>query len=292
MCYICGREFGTTSYNIHETQCIKKFKDEQANKDKSERKKLPSAPAELAELLAKKKPTSKDLEAYNAIAFDIYNNKSLSKCDGCGRTFNPDSLKIHQKSCKGVKAGGSTSSGMSGGATLGSNLGSSSGGMGGGGGMGRGGSKSPARGPKSITCYICGRGFMQKSIGIHIPQCKVKFKKESENLGVKRKLPKAPEELEELLSGAKLDLKLLEEYNQKASSAYNDAGLMKCPNCARTFVPDSLKIHMKSCNAKHGTDADPFTDTKKKKQSRPQGIMCYICGREYFSKSIDIHLKQ
>lgn len=89
------------------------------------------------------------------------------------------------------------------------------------------GGKSPNRGPKSITCYVCGKGFTKASIGIHLPQCKEKFKKESENLGVKRKLPKEPEELQELIAGETIDLKLLDQYNEKASSAYNNAGLMK-----------------------------------------------------------------
>ena len=29
-----------------------------------------------------------------------------------------------------------------------------------------------------------------------------------------------------------------------------------------------------------------------KQTERPRGIMWYICGREYFSKSINIHIKQ
>ena len=283
-CYVCGREFGTTSYSIHLSQCKKKYKDEQSLLAKSEQKKLPPEPEGLQELLAKKKPTAKELEAYNAIAFDVYNRVSLSECSGCGRTFKPESLKIHLKSCKGAKSQTSASSSY-GGSTLGSELG--------GGGMkgGRKPSKSPSRGPKALICYICGKGFMKGSMAIHLSQCKEKFKKESKNLGIKRKLPEEPDELQDLLAMDSIPAKMLEEYNNKASRSFNDAGLMKCPNCSRTFNPDSLMTHMKSCNAKYGTDADPFSDPKKKKQSRPQGIMCYICGKEYFSKSIDIHLK-
>ena len=289
-CYICGRDFGTTSYGIHYTQCKKKFKDEQSLKDKADRKKLPEGPEGLEEILAKSKLTSKQLEAYNLEAAEIYNSKSLSKCAGCGRTFKAESLIVHERSCKGIKSLDKASSSTSG-STLGSNLGG--GGMGGGMGSsaGRGGSKSPNRGPKSLICYICGKGFMKGSIKIHIPQCKDKFKKESINLGVKRKLPKAPAELEDLLSMDKITHDQIEAYNTVATKSYNDSGLMKCPNCSRTFNPDSLKSHMKSCNNKHGTDADPFA-SKKKKQARPMGIMCYICGKEYFSKSIDIHIQQ
>ena len=43
-----------------------------------------------------------DIDAYNEQAFDHFNTVSLVPC-GCGRTFLPDSLIRHQKSCK--KAG-------------------------------------------------------------------------------------------------------------------------------------------------------------------------------------------
>ena len=89
-----------------------------------------------------------------------------------------------------------------------------------------------------------------------------------------------------------LSQRVLEDYNQKAQQVYNNCGMIKCPNCSRTFNIDSVSSHMKACNNKYGTDADPFSSPGKKKQSRPQGIVCYICGREYFSKSINIHIEQ
>ena len=278
--FICGRDFGTSSYGIHYTQWQKKFEDEQAQKDKSERKKIPDPPAGIDDILNKKKMTDKELEEYNSIAFDIYNKQSLEKWDGWGRTFKPESLVVHQKSCKGAKDS-KPSLGKEG--SMGNSLAP-------GASKKKTSSKSPSRGPKSLTWYIWGKGFMKGSISIHLTQCVDKFKKESENLGVKRKIPTEPEELEKLLEMDEIDEDLLAQYNEKASRAYNDAGLMKCPNCSRTFIPDSLKVHMKSCNAKYGTDADPFASTKKK-QARPQGIMWYIWGKEYFAKSLEIHIK-
>ena len=68
---------------------------------------------------------------------------------------------------------------------------------------------------------------MKGSIKIHLAQCKEKFKKENEVLGVKRKIPKEPAELEELLAMDKLPAKMLDEYNNIASGLYNDVGLMK-----------------------------------------------------------------
>lgn len=39
----------------------------------------------------------------------------------------------------------------------------------------------------------------------------------------------------------------LEEYNNDAFKNYNDKVLEPCPNCARTFLPDRLLVHLKSC---------------------------------------------
>ena len=39
----------------------------------------------------------------------------------------------------------------------------------------------------------------------------------------------------------------LEEYNNDAFKTFNDKVLEPCPNCARTFLPDRLTVHLKSC---------------------------------------------
>lgn len=109
--------------------------------------------------------------------------------------------------------------------------------------------------------------------------------------GMKRKMPKRPAELDEILALKIIPNSKLIEYNDIAMKVYNDSSLSKCPNWKRTFNLESLQVHLKSCNKKHGTDSDPFNDNRKRTE-RPRGIMCYICGREYFSKSINIHLKQ
>lgn len=50
----------------------------------------------------------------------------------------------------------------------------------------------------------------------------------------------------------------MDEYNNAANKSYNDKALDTCPNCARTFLPASLIIHLKSCNKAHGrADASP-----------------------------------
>ena len=39
----------------------------------------------------------------------------------------------------------------------------------------------------------------------------------------------------------------LETMNQESSKAYNDKVLESCPYCARTFLPDRLVVHLRSC---------------------------------------------
>ena len=108
----------------------------------------------------------------------------------------------------------------------------------------------------------------------------------------------------------------MEEYNNAAAKSFNENGMDACPNCARTFLPDRLIVHLRSCNKAHGK-VDKVPDPKKggggmgggsmsnSKSSgaigspskgpafitRPKTIVCYICGREYGTASIEIHLK-
>ena len=39
----------------------------------------------------------------------------------------------------------------------------------------------------------------------------------------------------------------MEEMNNAALKEYNDKALEACPNCGRTFLPDRLVVHLKSC---------------------------------------------
>jgi hypothetical protein len=61
-----------------------------------------------------------------------------------------------------------------------------------------GGPKPPKEGakggPRTVVCYICGREFGSKSIGIHEPQCLEKWKVENSKLpkGQRRPVPKKP----------------------------------------------------------------------------------------------------
>lgn len=44
--------------------------------------------------------------------------------------------------------------------------------------------------------------------------------------------------------------------NSNAMKEYNDKALDACPNCARTFLPDRLLVHLKSCKG-NGVGSKP-----------------------------------
>ena len=143
MCYICGREYGTTSLEIHVKTCKKKWEVEQEQKPKHLRRPCPEPPQAL-EQIAQGQVSASAMDRYNEAAFDNYNSKALEPCSGCGRTFNPDALVRHQKMClKGKQAETAT--------TL-----------------------PPVR-PKALMCYICGREYGTASLEIHLKTCKKKF---------------------------------------------------------------------------------------------------------------------
>lgn len=216
------------------------------------------------------------------------------KCPNCSRTFNPDSLKSHMKSCNskhGTDADPFASK-----------------------------KKKQSR-PQGIMCYICGREYFSKSIDIHIKQCKESWLRE-ENLKPRkerRKLPEPPKNFDDIVAG-NITEESKQAYNEDAFKEYNEKALEGCPNCGRTFLPDRLVIHLRSCGgAKGKKKGSPTRGSPKASPTRamgkkpsgvgapkskiskpktkvpgagPPGVTCYICGRKYGTKSIDIHLKQ
>ena len=46
----------------------------------------------------------------------------------------------------------------------------------------------------------------------------------------------------------KISQDAIEEYNNSANKEFNEKGLDACPNCERTFLPDRLVVHLRSCN--------------------------------------------
>jgi hypothetical protein len=74
--------------------------------------------------------------------------------------------------------------------------------------------------------------------------------------------PEAPKNFDDMLTGKTSSVDM-ESYNANAMKEYNDKALDACPNCARTFLPDRLIVHLRSCNKANGR-ADASPDPKGK----------------------------
>ena len=246
ICYICGRKYGTSSISIHEPQCLKKWHMENNQLPKSMRRRPPVRPQGFGMFSqrANSRALGQEIDAMNELSYQS-SQEQLIPCENCGRTFLPDRLSVHQRSCRpgNVHKPSRSSFGAKGLAPSGNLKSHSRGDFGSGFGKLRA-APVPVR-PKTVVCYICGREFGTASISIHEPQCLKKWKIENNNLPkhMRRPLPSKPDLLPSLSGN-------IEEDRERMNLlAYESAQqqLLPCPNCTRTFLPDRLNVHLKSC---------------------------------------------
>ncbi|XP_073480783.1 zinc finger protein 475 isoform X1 [Aquarana catesbeiana] len=290
VCYICGREFGSKSIAIHEPKCLEKWHVENQNLPKHLRRPAPVKPQAAAH------SSSND---ENEAAWQS-SQAQLLPCGNCGRTFLPDRLLVHQKGCKpkdkNLDSAHSTvnKTVMHTSSLTSSNTAS-----------GFSDTKIPDNPtkPKTLICYICGREFGTKSLPIHEPKCLEKWKIENDRLpkGQKRPVPQKPQ----MAFSKGVSQK---EQNEAAWQSFKDQ-LLPCSNCGRTFASDRLQVHQRSCKVKPLDSSvrspDMLSNTAKLKREdaelknnkppatkAPPTVVCYICGREFGTKSIGIHEPQ
>lgn len=215
ICYICGREFGSQSLAIHEPQCLEKWRIENSKLPKHLRRPEPSKPQPIGSVGS----DSFNLQAANEEAFQSA-QAQLLPCENCGRTFLPDRLLVHQRSCKPKGENPGTPNMDS------SNVST---------GLKKASSGIPAR-PRTLICYICGREFGTLSLPIHEPKCLEKWKIENDRLPreLRRPLPQKPQPL---------------PTGQPSQEGASQAALVPCPNCGRTFAVDRLPVHQRSCKS-------------------------------------------
>lgn len=104
VCYICGRQYGLSSYDIHLKQCKDLWIAREELKPPRERKRLPDDPTltmsqndSLPAIAGRTQ--SLTLDEVNALASTTFNTESMSTCEFCGRTFLAEKLVIHNRSC-------------------------------------------------------------------------------------------------------------------------------------------------------------------------------------------------
>ncbi|XP_072398550.1 uncharacterized protein [Diabrotica undecimpunctata] len=164
--------------------------------------------------------------------------------------------------------------------------------------MQEGNDSRASSGKRTLTCYICGREYGTASLKLHEPKCLEKWERENSSLPehLRRKVPIRP-------SGAVST----EEWNELAWEA-SQANLVPCPNCGRTFYPDRLVVHQRSCKQL------PHSEFRNSNQSLtnvvlpPNTVMppnrpssglqgpptgeCSICGKKFGIHSLKVHEKK
>ena len=99
-CPLCGREFGSMSLPIHLKSCKEKFNREQEQLPKNMRKDADKILNSYNQNSAKLQSSGNyNMDQMNNDAFETYKQEALVRCDNCGRTFLPDRLIVHQRSC-------------------------------------------------------------------------------------------------------------------------------------------------------------------------------------------------
>ena len=104
ICPLCGREYGTASLQIHMKSCRQKFELQQQDLPKHMRKnpdKIIAAYEQNQAMMNSLSGSGRgyNFDAMNDQAFETYNKEALVPCENCGRTFLPDRLIVHQRSC-------------------------------------------------------------------------------------------------------------------------------------------------------------------------------------------------
>jgi hypothetical protein len=94
MCHICGKEYGTASYEIHLKNCAKIWEERESRKPPRERRPVPAMPENLPGGL-----TSTALEKRNNLVNEAFTSQVMIQCPNCSRTFLEDRIEVHMKSC-------------------------------------------------------------------------------------------------------------------------------------------------------------------------------------------------
>ncbi|KAK0177518.1 hypothetical protein PV328_001565 [Microctonus aethiopoides] len=146
-------------------------------------------------------------------------------------------------------------------------------------------SVSPKKGPKTVTCYICSREFGTASFPIHEPKCMEKWERENNALPLskRRSVPQRP------------IVPVDDQQWNAVAWEQSQMQLVPCFKCKRTFLPDRLTVHEKTCKATPKNFSLLEKTDKVKSAGRNSNslkLSCQICGRNFGIRSIKIHEPQ
>lgn len=259
-CCFCGKEFTMLEMEAHVPKCMES--DSRLPPDITSAAVLRNRLADLTEQM--------DLMAYDGFM------DSRLMCHSCGRKINPERMEAHLRACSGKNNRKSVTS------TTPDHP-----------------KRTSAKKPLAIVCHICGREYGSSSISIHQQQC---FKKHieksqpspllhsrtsshnSSNTSIVTTRPTESQKTTKsngTLSHSATTRKTAEISNKPTKKPFSaQAKPEGCGNVSINFPSSQQQQKVKQ-------------DTSTEKIFRkPPSVLCYICGREYGTKSISIHEPQ
>ncbi|XP_030763978.1 uncharacterized protein LOC115888399 isoform X2 [Sitophilus oryzae] len=281
-CYICGREFGTASLHLHEPKCLEKWERENAALPLNMRRKAPVKP-----------DSALSPRNFNQLAWEA-SQSTLVPCKNCGRTFYPDRLMVHQRSCRTPintlnKKSSTTSSNMSVNTSSSSPESSSS-------------SKSAkSNQPPAVECYICGKMFGTHSIKIHEKQCLKKWHVENESLPHDMRSPAPLKTAKKQSSVSSISSSTPEQPKTPktpASSSKDErptsgakSPLFPCYLCGKLFTVNSIYIHEPQCLKMWKIENDKLPASKRRPVPMKPDIKFTrtVFSLAFFSRFLKLH---
>ncbi|CAK0867824.1 unnamed protein product [Prorocentrum cordatum] len=188
---------------------------------------------------------------YNDAAKDAYEAKVMAHCPGCGRSFKDEAtLARHAKACTGKGAAGALQAAVAADDRAGAREGQAEAAE-----RGGGDARKPAA-PRTVVCYICGREFGKSSI----PGQPTTVRQEV--CGDRGAEARARAEAAAAAArGAGGRHQRGPEYNDAAKDAYEAKVMAHCLGCGRSFKDRAtLARHAKACTGGGARGAPPAPD--------------------------------
>ncbi|KAJ8924138.1 hypothetical protein NQ315_006922 [Exocentrus adspersus] len=265
-CYLCGREFGTASLSLHEPKCLEKWERENATLPPHLRRKPPPKPDH-----------SVSKEEWNKVAWEA-SQSTLAPCQNCGRTFYPDRLLVHQRSCKLPQNHIRIST---------SELQTSNHPPP----MSQSTPATPSgRRPPSVECYICGKMFGSTSIKIHEKQCLKKWNIENDSLPAAMRSPPPTRNTEKASKSPEPQRRpSTESEKEDRPKSARKPPLFPCYICGKLFTVNSIYIHEPQCLKMWKVENEKLPPRKRRPQPLKPDIKFTRDGKIDFEATNEAH---